>query len=48
MSEPHLITDSPGSETTTGEPESLDDAVNPQLIEKGSSGIPVKPSISSV
>jgi hypothetical protein len=34
MSEPHLITDSPGSETTTGEPGGLDDVVNPQLIEK--------------
>jgi hypothetical protein len=34
MSEPHLITDSPGSETTTGEPKNLDDTVNPQLIEK--------------
>jgi hypothetical protein len=34
MSEPHLIKDSPGSETTTGEPGDLDDVVNPQLIEE--------------
>ena len=34
MSEPHLITDSPGSETTTGESGNLDDALNPQPIEK--------------
>jgi hypothetical protein len=30
MSEPHLITDSRGLEITTGEPENLDDAFNPQ------------------
>ncbi len=34
MSEPHLITDSLGSETTTGEPKNLDDTANPQLVQK--------------